>query len=87
MNFRAINKTVVVKPIRVVHEQKGFEVNQSLDLVRFHYGEIMVSSEQNIVKRHDKVYYDGAAGSPLIHENETYQVMDERDIKLIDDGQ
>ena len=86
MNFRAINKTVVIKPIRVVHEQHGFEVNQTLDIVRFHYGEVVASSKNNVVKCCDLVYYDGAAGSPLIHRDVEYLVMDEKDIKLIDDG-
>lgn len=85
MKLRAINKTVVITPLRVVHETNGFEVKQSLDNVRYHYGEVVASSEHNVVKAGDKVYYDGAAGSPLIHENETYQVMDENHIKLIDD--
>ena len=86
MGFRAINKTVVIKPIRVVHDQKGFEVNQSLSVVRFHYGKVLASSQNNVVKTNDFVYYDGAAGSPLLHDGEEYMVMDEKDIKLIEDG-
>lgn len=86
-NLRAINKTVVVTPLRVTHESKGFEVKQSMDHARYNYGLVVASSELNVVAKGDKVYYDAAAGSPLIHEGETYQIMDEQHIKIIDDGQ
>lgn len=83
--IRAINKTVVLKALRTTHKTKGFEVQDNLDMVRFHYGGVIASSELNEVKVGDKVYYDGAAGSPLIHDGETYLVMDENHIKIIDD--
>lgn len=85
MKLRAINKTVIIKPIRTTHKVGGYEVKGGLDNVRFNYGEVVGSSVHNEVKAGDKVYYDAAAGSTLLHDDVSYVVLDEMGVKAIDD--
>lgn len=85
MKLRAINRTVIIKPIRTTHKVGGFEVKGGLDNVRFNYGQVVASSIHNEVKAEDMVYYDAAAGSTLLHENTSYIVLDEMGVKAIDD--
>lgn len=82
--LRAINKTVVIKPIKTTHKVNGFVV-EGRDNVRYDYGEVVASSVHNEVKKGDKVYHDSAAGNTLLHENESFIVLDEIGVKLLDE--
>ncbi len=84
--MKPINDTVVVKKLKDSHTtESGLDLYSDNNGIRFNYGEVIASSEQNVVKTGDKVYYDSVAGSKLMHEGDKFLVLRQRDIAIIDD--
>ena len=84
--MKAINDTVVLKELKASHEtDSGLELYSSNNGIRYNYGEVIASSELNVVKAGDKVYYDSVSGSKLIYDGKQLLVLRERDIAIIDD--
>ena len=81
-----INDTVVVKVLENLHEtESGLELYSSNNGIRFDKGEVIASSDKNIVKKGQVVYYDSVSGSKLVYKGEKLLVLRERDIAIIDD--
>ena len=84
--MKPINDCLVLKKIKDKHEtESGLELYSENNGIRYNYGEVIASSENNTVRSGDKVYYDSVAGSKLIHNGEKLLVLRERDIAIIDD--
>ena len=84
--MKAINDTVVLKVLKASHEtDSGLELYSDNNNIRYNYGEVVASSEHNVVKAGDKVYFDSVSGSKLIYNGDKLLVLRERDIAIIDD--
>lgn len=84
--MKPINNTVVVKTIKDHHQSdSGLELYSGNNEIRYNYGEVIASSERNVVKAGDKVYYDSIAGSKLLHDGQKLLILNERDIAIIDE--
>ena len=74
-----INDSVVIRVLKNSHEtESGLELHSSNNGIRFNYGEVVASSERNIVKSGDRVYYDSVSGSKLMYNGEKLLVLRER---------
>ena len=84
--MKPINDTIVLRKLKDHHNtDSGLELYSQNNNIRYNYGEVVASSERNVVKAGDKVYYDSVSGSLLRHEGEKLLVLRERDIAIIDD--
>ena len=84
--MKPINDCLVLKKLKDKHTtESGLELYSDNNQIRYNYGEVLHSSENNIVKAGDLVYYDSVAGSKLIHNGKKLLVLRERDIAIIDE--
>ena len=81
-----INDCLVLKTLKDKYESdSGLELYTENNGIRYNYGEVIASSDNNTVKAGDKVYYDSVAGSKLLYNGDKLLVLRERDIAIIDD--
>lgn len=85
MNLRPINTAVVLKKISDTEEYGGLETGTGNE-VRYHYGEIISSDVNNVVKAGDKVFYDSNYGTKKKIEGENLIFIKERHIEYIDES-
>lgn len=84
--MKAINNNIVIKPLPVDEEKStGGFLYTSNDIAdaRYHKATIVECQEGLAVKSGDTILYDRVAGFPFRHQDQSFRIIQYRDIVLI----
>ena len=81
--MQAINKYIIIKSIHEEYKTKSGLLlsNEDMSSLRYHKG-VVVNPGTN-VKKDDTIFFDKAAGHQMIIEDNTYTIIEERDVVVV----
>jgi co-chaperonin GroES (HSP10) len=84
--MQAINKYIVIKKINEEYKTKSGLLlsNEDVSSLRYHKG-VVHNPGTNVdsVKKEDVIFFDKAAGHSMIINDETYTIIEERDVVVV----
>jgi co-chaperonin GroES (HSP10) len=84
--LKAINKYIVITQIKEEYKTKSGLLlsNEDVSSMRYHKA-VVVNPGTNVdtVKKNDVIYFDKAAGHTMLINDETYTIIEERDVVVV----
>ncbi len=84
--MKAINKYIVITQIKEEYKTKSGLLlsNEDVSSMRYHKA-IVVNPGTNVstVKKDDVIYFDKAAGHTMLINDETFTIIEERDVVVV----
>lgn len=84
--MKAINKYIVITQIKEEYKTKSGLLlsNEDVSSMRYHKA-VVVNPGTNVdtVKKNDVIYFDKAAGHTMLINDETYTIIEERDVVVV----
>mgnify|MGYP006167389635 FL=1 len=84
--MQAINKYIIIKSIHEEYKTKSGLLlsNEDMSSLRYHKGVVVhPGTNVNTVKKDDTIFFDKAAGHQMIIEDNTYTIIEERDVVVV----
>jgi len=84
--MQAINKYIIIKKINEEYKTKSGILlsNEDVSLLRYH--KVLVinpGTKVDNLNKNDVIYFDKAAGHSMIINDETYTIIEERDVVVV----
>ena len=84
--MQAINKYIIIKKINEEYKTKSGILlsNEDVSSLRYHKA-LVINPGTNVdnLKKNDVIYFDKAAGHSMIINDETYTIIEERDVVVV----
>ncbi len=84
--MQAINKYIIIKRINEEYKTKSGILlsNEDVSSLRYHKA-LVINPGTNVdnLKKNDVIYFDKAAGHSMIINDETYTIIEERDVVVV----
>jgi len=84
--MQAINKYIIIKKVNEEYKTKSGLLlsNEDVSSLRYHKA-VVVNPGTNVVsvKKNDVIFFDKAAGHAMIIDDDTYTIIEERDVVVV----
>jgi len=83
---KAINKYIVITQIKEEYKTKSGLLlsNEDVSSMRYHKAVVVnPGTNVNTVKKDDVIYFDKAAGHTMLINDETFTIIEERDVVVV----
>ena len=84
--MKAINKYIVITQIKEEYKTKSGLLlsNEDVSSMRYHKAVVVnPGTNVNTVKKDDVIYFDKAAGHTMLINDETFTIIEERDVVVV----
>jgi|TARA_Y100001937_G_C6890500_1_gene228845 co-chaperonin GroES (HSP10) len=84
--MQAINKYIIIKKINEEYKTKSGILLSNEDVSSLRYHKALVinpGTNVNNLNKNDVIYFDKAAGHSMIINDETYTIIEERDVVVV----
>ncbi len=84
--MQAINKYIVIKKVSEEYKTKSGLLlsNDDVSSLRYHKAKVInPGTNVHTVKKNDVIYFDKAAGHSMIIDDDTYTIIEERDVVIV----